>query len=300
MLLTDFMGELVVLQALEADGIEMGVLGDGTPFLTGRGLAVVCGVASKSILDWGEEAPRMGDKFRGGKMAELLAAQGFEGDYFFQRITFRGQQANAYPDSVCMAFLEYYAFEAGKRSTEEAKNNYRILARKTLREFIYTTVGYDPQNIVPAEWKHFHDRLTLNSVPRGYFSVFSETAHIVVSAIREGLTVDSHTVPDISVGRVWSKYWNDQNLAKTYGNRIQYHHEYPDYFPQSEANKSIYAYLYPIDALGLFRKWLQMSYLPEKFPSYLKRKIKQGVLPASSAELLIKAVTPLELPRPQN
>lgn len=54
--------------------------------------------------------------------------------------------------------------------------------------------------------------------------------------------------------------------------------------------------LYPIKSLGSFRIWLQTQYLPEKFPSYLKKKIQQGAIPASSAELLIKAVKPLRLP----
>lgn len=289
------MSNISPIKSIEADGIQMGVLEDGTPFLTGRGLAIVCGVDEKSVRNWGTEIPQTGADLRMGKMAELLLAQGFEGADFFTKIKFGGQEANAYPDGVCMAFLEYYAFEAGGRCTEEAKNNYRVLARKTLRNFIYIAVGYDPQNIVPDSWKHFHDRLVLNSVPLGYFSVFKETADMVVCAIQEGLIVDSHTVPDISVGTMWSKYWSAQDLHNQYGIRIQYPHEYPDYFPQSQASGSIFAYLYPIEALGLFRKWFQTKYLPEKFPSYLKRKIKQGAIPASSAELLIKAVTPKEL-----
>ena len=37
----------------------------------------------------------------------------------------------------------------------------------------------------------------------GWWSVFSETAHVVLNAIRNGLIVDSHTIPDISVGLAW-------------------------------------------------------------------------------------------------
>lgn len=292
------MSNLIVIKSLEADGIEMGVLEDGTPFLTGRGLATVCGISPGTLNDWGEEAPKIGDRFRMGKMANLLAEQGMRGDRFFAKVDFQGQELNAYPDAVCMAFLEYYAFEAGdKRCTEEAKNNYRVLARKTLREFIYRTVGLDPRDVVPLSWRHFHDRLVLNPVPLGYFSLFKESAEIVISAIREGLIVDSKTVPDISIGLTWSKYWDTQNLANQYGNRIEYPHDYPDYFPQAKANGSIFAYLYPLDALGIFRRWFQVKYLPEQFPSYLKNKVKQKTIPATSAERLIKALVPLELPK---
>ena len=63
--------------------IEMGVLSDGTPFLTGRSLARLCGIAPSTTNEWGEFTPKEGDRLRAGKMAVLLAAQGFEGDRFF-------------------------------------------------------------------------------------------------------------------------------------------------------------------------------------------------------------------------
>lgn len=284
------------IKSIEAEGIQMGVLENGTPFLTGRGLATMCGISPSTLNEWGEKVPLEGVRLRKGKIAELLSVQGFEGDRFFTKIKFEGQESNAYPDAVCMAFLEYYAFEAGARCTDTAKNNYRLLARKTLRNFIYTTVGYNPQNTVSDSWRQFHDRLTLNPIPLEYFSIFKETADMVLCAITEGLVVDSNTVPDISIGTMWSKYWNTQNLRDQYGIRVQYLHEYPDYFPQAKANGDIYAYIYPIEALGLFRRWLQTTYLPEKFPNYLKNKVRKGDIPASSAELLIKAVTPKKLP----
>ena len=289
------MSDVIAIKTIEADGIQMGVLEDGTPFLTGRGLAIVCGVAPKTVNDWGKESPKIGVTLKGSKMAELLISQGFEGVYLYQKILFKGQEVNAYPDSVCMAFMEYYAFEAGRYCTESAKTNYRVLARKTLREFIYRTVGYDPKDVISLDWRHFHDRLVLNPVPIGYYSAFKEMADVVVCSIREGLIVDSHTVPDISVGKLWSKYWQDNNLEEIYGLRVKYPHNYPDYFPQSQNNSNIQAFLYPIESLGYFRNWLYTTYIPEKFPSYLKRKVKQGAIPASSVELLLKAVTPLEL-----
>lgn len=274
----------------EVDDIQMGVLSNGTPFLTGRSLASLCGISPSTMNEWGELTPKEGDRFRAGKMAALLAAQGFEGDRFFLRVPFEGQsEVNAYPDSVCMSFLEYYAFEAGERCTEEAKNNYRALARKTLQEFIYRITGYDPLKVVPPVWQHYHDRLILNSVPIGYFSVFKETADIVITAIREGLIVDHQTVPDISVGTAWSKYWGINNFDAAYGYRIKYPHVYPDYFPQAQANGSINAYIYPVNALAEFRRWIYAEYLPNKFPSYLKGQVKKGAISASRVELMLRA-----------
>lgn len=226
-----------IIKSKEVDGVEMCVLADGTPFLTRKSLARLCGVSSNAIKDWGDEVPEKGVKLRAGKMAELLTGQGFQGVNLYKGIVFNGVPAYAYSDVVSMAFLEYYAFEADDRYlTKKALNNYRILARKTLRDFIYMMVGYDPQNLIPSSWQHFHDRMLLNPVPSGYYSVFKEIANIVISAIQEGLIFDAHTIPDISVGLTWSTFWKFNGLKGIYGSRTKYPHEYPPYFPQSLAN----------------------------------------------------------------
>jgi hypothetical protein len=43
---------------------------------------------------------------------------------------------------VCLAILEYYAFEAGTNVKPEAVRNFRQLAGMALREFISTQLGY--------------------------------------------------------------------------------------------------------------------------------------------------------------
>lgn len=238
--------------------------------------------------------PDRGDRLRGGKLAKLLDAQGFEGGRLYKQIPFGDQPVvNAYPDQVCMAFLEYYAFEAEPRYLKEnAKNNYRILARKSLRDYIYSMTGYDPLAQALSSWKHFHDRLLLNAMPSGYFSVFSETAQLVLTAIQNGLIIDDHTVPDISVGQLWSKYWKEARLDDEYGSRAKFPHTYPEYFPQSQANGDIKAFIYPLKALGEFREWLETVYLQQKFPGYLKRKQSQGAIAGDKAKALLKAFEP--------
>ncbi|MBD2019353.1 hypothetical protein H6F43_04040 [Leptolyngbya sp. FACHB-36] len=286
--------ELKVITSKEVDGIEMGVLDDGTPFLTERGLAKVCGVSNSTLVKYADNTLE-GDALRATKISELLAAQGFEGDSLFVRTEYKGTSVKAYPDSVCMALLEYYAFEAGRYCNETAKNNYRILARKSLRDFIYRMTGYDPVKQILQSWQHFHDRLLLNPIPVGYFSVFRETADLVLESIRNGLEIDSHTVPDISVGKLWSERWFSSDLEKKYGERAKYPHLYPDYFPQAVANGSIDVYIYPVSVLGEFKHWIQTEYLPQKYPSYLNRKAKQGVISASKVPKILKALEPIRL-----
>jgi hypothetical protein len=181
---------LQVVTSKEVDGVEMGVLNDGTPFLTERGLARITGVKRNAIAYQAQTYARYkGGQLSPSKMAEILNGYGFEGGQLFFKINHEGQEVNAYPDIVCMAFLTYYAFKAGKYCTLDAEKHFFLLANKSLRDYIYSMTGYDPARQVVQSWKHFHDRLLLNPIPAGYFSVFSETAQLVLQSVRAGLIV---------------------------------------------------------------------------------------------------------------
>jgi hypothetical protein len=112
-----------------------------------------------------------------------------------------------------------------------------------------------------------------------------------LESIRHGLTVDNHTVPDVSVGIAWAKYWKSNNLEAKHGPRKKYPHKYPDDHPQSAANNVIEPNIYPTAALVEFRTWLETDYLPRTYPRYLKSK----QLPPSRAELLIASLVPPQL-----
>lgn len=286
-------GELDLGISCEAEiqGIGMGVLNDGTPFLHQRGLAALCGVMNAHIgtisSDWNEEH----EKPRIKTIKSLLAKRGIFIDSPHIATKQGGTTIYAYSDNVCLAILEYYAFEAGTNCRDDAKENFRTLAGLGLREFIYTQVGYDPNQSVPIEWKQFHDRvsLTYNVVPHGFFSVFKEIADMIVTLGQNGLHIDSTFLPDGSVGQVWAKHWKEQNLALLYGERQKFEHNYPEYFPQSASNPQD-AWCYPEEALGTFRKWMRETYIGEgKFKKYIETKVRQKALPTSFAQLAIEA-----------
>jgi hypothetical protein len=277
---------------VEVDGIQMGVLSDGTPFLTLRGLARMCGIDHTVLLrlatDWETEKT----KPRGMKIRELLTGQGYSGDALYIRTRGKFGETHAYADAVCMAILEYYAFDATtQRNNEIAVRNYRLLARSSFRAFIYNRCGYDPDKHIPDSWKNFHERILLNDqLPVGQFSVFREIADLVVNMIQKGCPIDQHTVPDVSVGRAWSDYWVNKGLEAEFGPRTKFPHIYPDSFPQSAANP-VDAWVYPVAALGAFRVWIYEHYVPNTFPRYIQGKVKTGVFLPSRAELLLGAVT---------
>jgi hypothetical protein len=283
--------QLAVATARSINGVEMGVFADGSSFLTGRGLAAVCGVVPSVVNQMANEFDANSGKPRDEAIHEILEEQGYEGEGLFFKTMFNGQEVNAYPEVVCMAVLEYYAHIAD-RSTEQARRSLRLFQRAGLRAFVYSNLGYDPTNQVPERFKSYHDRVLLNRMPNGYFSCFSETSHMILESIRAGLQVDDHTVPDISVGKAWSTHWTGHDLESRFGARVKYSHTYPDDYPQSAANDVIEAYTYPLAALGEFRLWLDREYLSTKYPKYLQTKVRQGVLPPSRAELLIASLVP--------
>lgn len=275
----------------EVRGIGMGVLSDGTPFLTQRGLSRLCGVENAHIgtisSQWNdrEQLPRI------SKIKSLLERRNISVEAAHLVAADGGRTIYAYPDVVCVAILEYYAFEAGQNCQQDAEDNFRLLAAMGLQNFIYTQVGYDPQGAIPIAWQQFHDRVTAayGKVPPGYFSVFKEVADIIVTLIRQGADVGVHFMPDISVGKAWSKYWADNALDEEFGDRSRYPHDYPDYFPQSASNPQP-AYCYPDAALGDFRKWVREEYIGAgKFAAYLNGKVKNQELPASFVQLAIAA-----------
>lgn len=271
----------------ESGPIEMGVFKDGVGFMSARALARFCGVDHTSILNWSKK----GGDLASTKVGQLLVSRGFQGGDLFRKVIFDGQEINAYPEIVCMVFLEYYAFEAQVRS-EKALKMFRDLAGVTLRQFIYQATGYDPAQQQALSWQVFHDRLLLNRVPNGFFSIFSAMADVALDAIRHGLEFDEHTIPDISVGQMWSKFWVKHELEVKYGTRLKYGHIYPDYFAQSAANDWIEAFIYPLSALGEFKSWLQNDYLVRHFPGYLGRKEKQGAIEHARMVELLKAIEP--------
>ena len=124
----------------------------------------------------------------------------------------KGKPILAFPEQVCQAVLEYYAFEADGDYVA-AKRTHRILARAGLRKFVYDALGYSPDHVVSEAFRSFHQRLLLNQMPAGYFSVFSELSHFMLSLIRSGLPVGPATVPDISVGRIWSEHWTRSSAS---------------------------------------------------------------------------------------
>lgn len=276
--------------------IGMGVLSDGTPYLNQRGLAVLCGVENAHIgtisSQWSEDdlKPRI------RKIKAILDDAGLTAEAAHVELAHKGVKHLCYPAEICLAVLEYYAFDAGANVQEQARRNFRTLAGSKLRDMIYTQVGYDPTG--QDRFAKWHERIALNfqASPKGYFDVFNEAHTIIYELIMAGAEIGEKTVVDISIGIHWGKYWEASDMEADYGARLKYPHRYPDSHPQAKSNPQE-SWCYPVAALGVFRGWLQDDYLEGgKFATYLNSKAKRGELPPSVAQLAIATLVRPALP----
>lgn len=290
--ITPSQGELFSEVEKDVGGIGMGVLSDGRPYLNQRGLAALCGVQNAHIgtisSQWGEieQKPRI------TAIKAVLVKSGHSFPMAHIEVIKNGTVNYCYPAEVCLAVLEYYAFDAGQNCQPEARDNFRLLAGSKLRELIYSQVGYDPSG--RDRFQAWHDRIGLNyqSAPKGFFHVFNEAHTIIYELIHAGAAIGEKFVVDISIGSHWSRFWDEGGLAGQFGARAKYPHNYPDTHPQSQANPHE-SWCYPLAALGAFREWLQDTYIEGgKFSTYLQGKVKRGELPPSVAQLAISTIVP--------
>jgi hypothetical protein len=273
---------------------------DGTPYLNQRGLAVLCGVQNAHIGTISSQWTEREQKPRISAIKNILAKAGVSAPMAHIEVRHLGTIHYCYPAEVCLAVLEYYAFDAGPNCQPQARDNFRLLAGSKLRELIYSQVGYDPSGRNVERFKHWHERIALNyqSAPRGFFHVFNEAHTIIYELIQAGAHIGDKFVVDISIGQHWSKHWSDNGLDAVHGKRCKYPHCYPDSHPQSVSNPQE-SWCYPLAALGPYREWLQDTYIEGgKFSAYLKGKVTKGELPPSMAQLAIEAIVPPRLTCP--
>lgn len=269
----------------DINGIEMGILDNGIPYLTQTGLANLVGVSRSIIydisLDWESNFsnPILGQD-RISWLKTNLMKHGYKEAKLYLEVSTNGQKHYAYPDIVCMTILEYYAFES-KNKPDIALDSFRKLASYGLSKYIYDSLNYQPLD----KWVYFNDRVSIlnNAVPNGYFSIFHEITGMIADLINLDIVINHHTIPDISVGQTWAKYWKTEVLNRKYGEPCSFLHNYPKYYPQAQSNpQKVLAY--PDSALPEFRKWFREIYLPTKFPNYILNKVKNKSLEQQTVE----------------
>jgi len=134
---------LVVTDYGEFDGIGMGRLSDGQPFLTQRGLAALCGVQNAHIgtisRGWTTNKPRI------LAIRARLAQSRAEAH---RVMIFEGRRLYCYDVEVAKAVMGYYAQDAGSHAQDEAKRNRARFKGDRLAGFI--TAHFEAVTLAPA------------------------------------------------------------------------------------------------------------------------------------------------------
>ena len=85
----------------DINGIEMGVLENGIPYLTESGLARMCGIDRKVLnrlaINWPDEQT----KPRGKQISQLLAQLEYAESTLYLKSEHKGVEVNAYTEPVC-------------------------------------------------------------------------------------------------------------------------------------------------------------------------------------------------------
>lgn len=104
----------------------------------------------------------------------------------------------------------------------------------------------------------------MHNVPYGYFSMLNEvTLHLIGPLEQLGYTVSSSQIPDISLGRTFSKYLRDS------GHPVD---EYPKYPHRYEDGRIVDARAYPNDLIGELRRFFVEKWLKERSVEYFSER----------------------------
>jgi hypothetical protein len=124
-----------------------------------------------------------------------------------------------------------------------------------------------PQALHPYQ-RVWYQRLMLfeqnTTLPKGMWCVFEEIGKLMRKLEAKNVPLHDRFTIDISVGRTWC-HWLRQNGHAT--DFEQYVHSYPDSRGDQLAN------IYPNELLGTFHDWLEETYIPGKFPDYVRKYV---------------------------
>jgi hypothetical protein len=113
---------------------EVKVAGSGVGYISKKGLGRLAGVSPRS---WGRGGSIFTDK-----VDQSITAKGFEGGSIISE--------NGVTDIIATIVLEHYAFDAGQRCTEAARNIFRLLANTGLRQMIHFAAGWKPAEAIAS------------------------------------------------------------------------------------------------------------------------------------------------------
>jgi len=143
-------------------------------------------------------------------------------------------------------------------------------------EWVYEwmTRGGQPQVVrMPYHLRRYV--LNRRNVPEGHFSVLVEMTQLVIAPMEEaGYTLPENMLPDISEGKMFSRWLRDEMSVDT--------DSLPTYNHRFEDGRVVKARAYPDDFLPHFRRHLREQWIPDKSIAYFASRDPEAIqyLPA--------------------
>jgi hypothetical protein len=130
-----------------------------------------------------------------------------------------------------------------------------------------TPTTSEPPTLHPYQ-RVWYQRLMLfeqnTQIPKGYWCIFEEIGKLMRNLEAKNITLHDRATIDISVGLTWRDWLQQQGYDTEFK-------EYIHYYPDNRGERL--AKIYPNELLGTFRQWLEDTYIPDKFPAYVRKYV---------------------------
>jgi hypothetical protein len=210
-------------------------------------------------------------------------------------------------DEVCQAILEYYVFDARTyKGKEAAKVNFRNLSKTTIRLFIWSKTGYQPDNFTSSvsikDELYWYKRLKIATsdsekpLPPGYFCIYLEMIRFFAELENrlgyifpdKNQKTGEYIVVDISIGQRFNSWLrSDDEVAYLTRKEFLGSGESIDFRVPSnkipEGGKNLhevdwYNHVYPFESHGEYAKQSAKAY-PNKYRGLFNHFLEEYYIP---------------------
>jgi KilA-N domain len=146
---------------------------------------------------------------------------------------------------------------------------FEMMVSEWVEQWLFTgKTPVEQSTPLPPYQRVWYQRLMLfeqnTKLPVGTWCIFEEIGKLMRELEAKGVPLHDRATVDISIGQTWCYYLREKEGYDT-STFEEYIHHYPDKRGQQPAK------VYPFELLGKFRQWLQDTYIPDKFPDYVRK-----------------------------
>lgn len=147
---------------------------------------------------------------------------------------------------------------------------FELMVSEWVEQWLFTgqtPTAQEPTVLHPYQ-RVWYQRLMLfeqkTQLPKGKWCVFEEIGKLMRKLEAKGAVLHDKATIDGSVGKTWCHWLRKSGYETDFE---QYIHYFPDKRGEQLVN------IYPYELLGKFHQWLEETYIPEKFPDYVRKYV---------------------------